>query len=33
MQDDKSRKAVDSLLSASAEDLNKTAAERARRRG
>ncbi len=33
MQDDKSRKAVDSLLSASAEDLNKTAVERARRRG
>ena len=33
MQHDKSRKAVDSLLSASAENLNKTAAERARRRG
>jgi len=33
MQNDKSRKAVDSLLSASAADLNKTAGERARRRG
>jgi prevent-host-death family protein len=33
MQEDKSREAVDSLLSASAENLNKTAAERARRRG
>jgi prevent-host-death family protein len=33
MQDEKSRKAVDSLLSASAENINKTAAERARRRG
>jgi prevent-host-death family protein len=33
MQGDKSRKAVDSLLSASAEDFNKTAAERARTRG
>ena len=33
MQTDKSRKVVDSLLSASAEDFNKTAAERARRRG
>jgi prevent-host-death family protein len=33
MQGGKSRKAVDSLLSASAEDFNKTAAERARRRG
>ena len=32
MQDYKSRKAVDSLLSASAEDFNKTAAKRARRR-
>jgi prevent-host-death family protein len=33
MQTEKSRKVVDSLLSASAEDFNKTAAERARRRG
>jgi prevent-host-death family protein len=33
MQSDKSRSAIDSLLSASAEDLNRTAAERARRRG
>jgi|SRR5579863_589071 len=33
MQGDKSRKAVDSLLAASAEDFNRTAAERARRRG
>jgi prevent-host-death family protein len=33
MQGGKSRTAVDSLLSASAEDLNRTAAERARRRG
>lgn len=33
MQGDTSRRAVDSLLSASAEDLNRTAAERARRRG
>jgi prevent-host-death family protein len=33
MQGDKSRKAVDSLLSTSAEELNKTAAKRARRRG
>jgi len=31
MQGEKSRKAVDSLLSASAEDLNRTAAERTRR--
>src|ERR1700719_5356207 len=31
MQDGKSRKAVDSLLSASAENFNKTAAERANR--
>ena len=33
MQAEKSRKAVDSLLAASAEDFDKTAAERARRRG
>ena len=33
MQGDRSRKAVHSLLSASAEDLNRTAAKRARRRG
>jgi prevent-host-death family protein len=33
MQEDKSRKAVDDLLSASAENLNKIAAERARTRG
>ena len=33
MQNDRARKAVDSLLAASAEDLNKTAAERARKRG
>jgi prevent-host-death family protein len=33
MQGDKARKAVDSLLSTSAEELNKTAAKRARRRG
>jgi PHD/YefM family antitoxin component YafN of YafNO toxin-antitoxin module len=33
MQGDRSRKAVHSLLSASAEDLNRTAAGRARRRG
>jgi prevent-host-death family protein len=33
MQVDKSRKAIDSLLSASAEVLNKTTAQRARRRG
>jgi prevent-host-death family protein len=33
MQGDTSRRAVDNLLSASAEDLNRTAAERARRRG
>ena len=33
MQGDSSRKAVDSLLSASAEDFNKTATERTRRRG
>jgi hypothetical protein len=33
MQGGRSLKAVDSLLSASAEDFNKTAAERTRRRG